>query len=337
MHRFIAGTCQMHLTITPQGPWMVRGEEDTERKLWMPLKNPTGQIVLPASSLKGVLRSTAERILRTVDTNTDPKRIPLADDPFVHKDADYRQYERATIADSELAEWNETHNRYTQEQLAPERIYRVLSAASQMFGCTLHAGLVTLDDATMPARRLSPRTHVAIDRFTGGVGEGPFNEQLVVEQSPLTTHLTITNFALWQIGLLALVFQEINRGYVGIGAGTRKGQGQMKIAVPVITFTYNAQAYKDSQKGIISAQAALKQWLPEMVHDVPEEISAMQAGSEDNTVLLEAIDPQTSQDWREQGMKVLLVQEEQVPALFQEAVQHAWGPWVQQMMKQEVQ
>jgi hypothetical protein len=36
-------------------------------------------------------------------------------------------------------------------------------------------------------------------------------------------------------------------------------------------------------------------------------------------------------------MKVLLVQEEQVTALFQEAVQHAWVPWVQQMMKQEVQ
>jgi CRISPR/Cas system CSM-associated protein Csm3 (group 7 of RAMP superfamily) len=326
----------MHLTMTPQGPWMVRGETREEgqarRDILYPLLDHQGRPLLPASSLKGVLRSTVERILRTVDTHTDPKRIPLADDPFVHKDADYHQYERATIADSELAEWNEKHKRYTQEQLTPERIYRVLSAASQMFGCTLHAGLVMLDDATVPARRLSPRTHVAIDRFTGGVGEGPFNEQLVVEQSLLTTHLTITNFALWQIGLLALVFQEINRGYVGMGAGTRKGQGQMKIAIPVITFTYNAQAYRDSQKGIISAQARLAE-PPWSVNDVPYAVQH----TEGDKVLLSDIDPQTSQDWREEGMKVLLVQEEQVTALFQEAVQHAWVPWVQQMMKQEVQ
>ncbi len=335
MHRFIAGTCQMHLTITPQGPWMVRGETRKEgqaqRDVLYPLLDHQGRPLLPASSLKGVLRSTAERILRTVDTNTDPKRIPLADDPFVHKDADYRQYERSTIADSELAKWNEKHKRYTKEQLAPERVYKVLSAASQMFGCTLHAGLVTLDDATMPARRLSPRTHVAIDRFTGGVGEGPFNEQLVVEQSPLTTHLTITNFALWQIGLLALVFQEINRGYVGMGAGTRKGQGQMKITVDTIVFRYATKAYTVTS-GVISAQARLAD-PPWFVRDVPAEVTAI----EHPLVLLDAIDPQTSRDWRAEGMKILLVQEEQVTALFQEAVQHAWVPWVQQMMKQEVQ
>jgi len=333
----------MHLTITPQGPWMVRGEEDTERKLWMPLKNPTGQIVLPASSLKGVLRSTAERILRTVDTNTDPKRIPLADAPFVHaSDMSREQYQewlqahqRADIADSEMMEWHAVQEppSYTAPQLEPGAIYTLLSAASQLFGCTLHAGLVMLDDTTVPARRLSPRTHVAIDRFTGGAAQGAlFTEELVPPTLPLTTTLTITNFALWQIGLLALVFQEINRGYVGMGAGTRKGQGQMKIAVPAITFTYNAQAYRDSQKGIISAQARLAE-PPWSVNDIPYAVQH----TEGDKVLLSDIDPQTSQDWREQGRKILLVQEEQVTALFQEAVQHAWVPWVQQMMKQEVQ
>jgi CRISPR/Cas system CSM-associated protein Csm3 (group 7 of RAMP superfamily) len=76
----------MHLTITPQGPWMVRGETRKEgqarRDVLYPLLDHQGRPLLPASSLKGVLRSTAERILRTVDTHTDPKRIPLAEHPW---------------------------------------------------------------------------------------------------------------------------------------------------------------------------------------------------------------------------------------------------------------
>jgi hypothetical protein len=72
---------------------------------------------------------------------------------------------------------------------------------------------------------------------------------------------------------------------------------------------------------------------PWSVNDVPYAVQH----TEGDKVLLSDIDPQTSQDWREHGMKVLLVQEEQVTALFQEAVQHAWVPWVQQMMKQEMQ
>jgi hypothetical protein len=170
------------------------------------------------------------------------------------------------------------------------------------------------------------------------VGEGPFNEKLVADRTPLTTSLTITNFALWQIGLLALVFQEMNRGYVGVGGGTRKGQGQVQVAVERMVFRYAAKAYT-VPSGIVSAQAALRQWLPESTYDVPAVVSNATdtRGVEDGLVLLATVDPQLSSDWREAGQAVLTVQEAQVSQLFREAVQQAWGPWVRHQTQTEVQ
>lgn len=339
MHRFVAGTCTMTLHIVPQGPWMVRGEtrkesfrnhrgQQDERDVLHPLQNAQGYPVLPASSFKGVLRSTAERILRSMQPERSPELVPLADDPFVHDANDLPQKQRGHIADSELKEWNNHRHCYTNEQLAPERVFLLLSPASQLFGCTLHAGLVTLDDAQVQQKTTQRRSHVALDRFTGGVGEGPFIEELAPAKLPLRTTLTITNFALWQIGLLALVFQEINRGYVHLGGGTRKGQGQVTIAIPQITFQYAEAIYANSA-GVISAQARLAHapW-NEQVPDPVQQVEAELA-------LLPDLQPQISQGWREAGMTVLIAQETTVQRLFAEAVRHAWCEWIEVMTQEE--
>lgn len=328
MHRFIAGTCTMHLKIAPKGPWMVRGETKQEtfidqrgrqnlRDYLCPIQDGEGHPVLPASSLKGVLRSTAERILRSMEPDRVPSLRPLADVPFIHNENDLPVLRRCEISDSELDAWNNRHKRYTEDQLAPGHVYTILSPASQLFGCTLHAGLVTLDDAHVPKKKTMRRSHVAIDRFTGGVGEGPFIEELAPADTPLQTRLSIRNFALWHIGLMALVFQEINRGYVHIGGGTRKGQGQVQIDVPCVGFCYAQRVYGASS-GIISAQARLK------AGDVPPDV--LQA--EEQMVLLKTAEKQEPRGWRNAGTVSLLVQEEQVQQLFREAVGQAWRQWI---------
>ncbi len=342
MHRFLAGTCTMTLCITPQGPWMVRGEtrkesfrnhrgQQDERDVLHPLQDAQGYPVLPASSFKGVLRSTAERILRSMQPERSPELVPLADDPFVHDASDLKQKHRGHIADSELKEWNEHHQRYPSlldAETFPQCVYPYLSPASQLFGCTVHAGLVTLDDAQVNQKTTQRRSHVALDRFTGGVGEGPFIEELAPAQLPLHTKLTITNFALWQIALLALVFQEINRGYVHLGGGTRKGQGQVTIAIPQIIFQYAEAIYGDSA-GVISAQARLAHapWHEQ----VPEPVQQVEA----DLALLPDLQPQLPRGWREAGMKVLIAQETTVQRLFAEAVRHAWSKWVALMTQEE--
>lgn len=351
MHRFVLGTLTMRLTLTPQGPWFVRGQTDTERfsdhrgrpasrDVLQPLLDGQGQPVLPASSLKGVLRSTAERILRTVQpVDWSLARAPFADDPFVHSNnmpyESYRRWlagqPRAAIADSELAEWAKLQQ--PRVDIAPGHIYPLLSAASQLFGATVHAGLLTLEDAHIATQSTVRRSHVAIDRFTGGVGEGPFIEELAPAGAALTTKLCVTNFALWQIGLLALTLREISEGYGAVGGGTRKGQGQMQISVSNVEFCY-PQATYDRDGGVISVQARLadERWrlISDMPHDVPPAVIA-----ERDLALLPTIQPSQGQGWRSEGMVHLSVADTQVNDLFREAVRDAWVPWIRRMHEEQ--
>lgn len=358
MHRFIAGTATLYLTITPHGPWMVRGQSEQEpftnnrgqadqREILAPLLDHTGLPYIPGSSLKGVLRSTAERILRSMHPDRDPTWVPLADDPFVH---DALPAHRSQVADSELYEWLKqrpspqewfaTRPRYAQlmnahysdiSSDAPRYIYALLSPASQLFGCTLHAGLLTLDAARAKQGHRQRRSHVAVDRFSGGVGAGPFIEDLAAAGVPLTTTVQITNFALWQLALLGLTIQELQRGYQGLGGGTRKGQGQVRITVDSVQFTYAAFVYQATETGVVSVQARLAgQTGQGCVFDVPPLVQQVEVDQR----LVPALEPQTD-DWRSHGLHTLLVQEDSVRQLFREASEKAWQPWLRAMRQKD--
>jgi CRISPR/Cas system CSM-associated protein Csm3 (group 7 of RAMP superfamily) len=351
MHRFNAGTATFHLTITPQGPWMVRGQTEQEsftnnkgqpdrRDVLAPLLDHFDRPYIPGSSLKGVLRNTAERILRSMHPNRDLAWVPLADDPFVH-DQGKLPDQRGEIADSELdqwlkkrpKEWFDAHPAYQKlmnkgrTDLAPDlarHVYPLLSPASQLFGCTLHAGLLTIDAARANKSERQRRSHVAVDRFSGGVGAGPFVEDLAAGGVILATRIQITNFALWQVALLGLTIQELNRGYQAIGGGTRKGQGRVQLKVERVEFAYTSLIYPDNETGVVSAQARLAEehWV-NRVFDVPPIVQRVESAKR----LLPELEPQTA-DWRGDGLRILLVQEANVKQLFQEASRDAWQPWV---------
>lgn len=347
MHRYLSGTMTFALRLTPAGLWMVRGQSTQEaftdsrgrqsqREVLQPLLDAQKRPLLPASSLKGVLRSTAERILRTIDPDRPADLTPLADATFLQHDhqADgnagnddakerakrwLRTQRRADIADSQLLEWYEANDHPQPEGNA---LYPLLSAASQLFGATPHRGLVALEDARAATDTLARRSHVAIDRFTGGVGEGPFLEELTPDaQQPLETTLTIANFALYQIGLLALTFQEINRGYTGIGGGTRKGQGRVRIAVTAATIRYE---HRDpAARGIVSAQVRLV-GPPWYARDIPPAVQAI----EQSVALLADVRPVEPHGWRERGVQTFKLNQAQTERLFAEAVERAWCPWL---------
>jgi CRISPR/Cas system CSM-associated protein Csm3 (group 7 of RAMP superfamily) len=127
MHRSIAGVCRFDLTLTPLGPWLVRGESvlegrsDVLKPLLEPPSRQNPRLMLSGTSLKGVFRSVAERILRTVDPRNEPD-VPLADEPFVHDEAALRQLRRHQIADSELHAWAAYQLEDVREQLAAQSL-----------------------------------------------------------------------------------------------------------------------------------------------------------------------------------------------------------------------
>lgn len=334
MHRFIAGTCVLTLRLTPDGPWMVRGETDRERapggrerNVLLPLIDRSGRPTLPASAIKGVLRSTAERILRSIGPARDPLHAPLADATFViDQQRDLAGLLRSEVADSELVQWlaDQPVESPVSLNLEPHAVYAALSAVSQLFGATLHAGLLTLTNANAATTETQRRSHVAIDRFHGGVGEGPFLEALAPANITMSTTLTITNFAFWQIALLALVVREIDEGFASFGLGTRKGQGRMRAVLSDLTFTYPELAYT-VPAGIISAQARLAA-PPWSVADVPVAVQVADAAPVAITLT-----PESSADWRSAGLRRIRVDGEHVTPLLREIVSGPWSTWIQHM------
>ncbi len=61
-----------------------------------------------------------------------------------------------------------------------------------------------------------------------------------LENTRFTTTVTVTNFELWQLGLLAYVFRDFQMGLVPIGFGKTKGFGLVQGEVGQIALTYPA-------------------------------------------------------------------------------------------------
>jgi len=260
-----------------------------------------------------------------MEPGRDPQAIPLADIPFLNDKERLKDLPRGQISDSELNSWREANGG---RSLFGTACYPAMSPASQLFGSTLHAGLIAFNDAKPVETAIFNRTHVAIDRFTGGAANSAlFTDRLAPVEIPIETELTISNFALWQLGLLGLVFQEVNRGFARFGGGTRKGQGEFRIDVSTVTFRYSQRVYGNRPGGIVSAQTGLPGqdgYSLDTPHEVVDEASL---------VLLEDVPRElSSSDWRNNGTVRLVVDgQERMTLLFREAVSLAWVPWVERM------
>lgn len=107
-----------------------------------------------------------------------------------------------------------------------------------LFGSTQHGrGLLGFEDSvvepnSIPGGKLQNRTHVAIDRFTGGARDGGL---FVVQAVPAGTPLTLTIRSDHPLpepvrNLLRHVFRDINDGLIGVGGMVTRGYGGLRLA-----------------------------------------------------------------------------------------------------------
>lgn len=171
---------------------------------------------IPGSSLKGVLRSRAEQVIRALAP--DGMDIP---DPFErgrekemkNKPGDYRYYASDPL--------------------------------TQLFGQTYLAGRLRCADAFPVEGRplqLNERNHVAINRITGATqGTALFNPE-AVEEGTFAAEINLTNFALWQLKLLGWLLQDLDEGYVLLGGSTTRGYGRVRVEnVQVVLRDYRGE------------------------------------------------------------------------------------------------
>lgn len=221
MHKMRLNRLELNFTLKPDGPILLKSgidggmTKDDPNMEFMSTVHPTrgGRTVfLPGSSLKGALRSHAERIARTVG-------MPCCD-PLDH----------SAQCNSDM------------KSLTGAEVYRRLCTVCRLFGSTNMASHFVVKDA-YPTRAVSTdaldtRDMVAINRTTGAV-QNPFKLRVATE-TPFRGTIVLENFERWQLGLLALVLRDLAAGAVRIGHGKTRGLGCVTVVYRRLRLSYPA-------------------------------------------------------------------------------------------------
>ena len=182
---------------------------------------------MAGAGLRGVLRSHAERIARTLATleadgqeafcKTCPACSPVesrAESPLASCDSLLR---KAEVSANE------------------EVVDHQLCLACRLFGSTRRGSRLVVEDALyQPTQQqekpvLKMLDFLAIDRFTGGGADGAKFDALALWKPAFAFRLYLDNPKSWELGWLELVLRDMVAGWLHVGMGTAKGFGRVKL------------------------------------------------------------------------------------------------------------
>jgi CRISPR-associated RAMP protein (TIGR02581 family) len=189
---------------------------------------------LPGSSLKGVIRSQAERIARTL-------KSPSACEPFWND-----IIREGFSTHPERAETLWCGKRFDMREKRGEKIdtftaYHHSCPACRLFGSTYFVGRFGVSDAYLmegSSKYLQQRDGVGIDRFTGGASKGAKFDLEVLAGATFRCNIKIRNFELWQLGWLAYVIQDLKDAMISVGSGTTRGLGRVRGKIESLILSY---------------------------------------------------------------------------------------------------
>lgn len=211
------------------------------------LKDALGRPIIPGASLKGVVRSSVEALLRSLAPEGEGDR--WACDPFsgsrrcVPDPPDPE--ERTRMED--MTQIARTH--YQRERL------KRLCLACRTFGAPGYASHVLFRDARPQGRAHTERRDgVSIDRDLGRVSGGrKYDFEVVAEGSRFDFGLTIDSAEPWQEGLVVLGIEMLNEGFTRVGGATSRGLGR----VAIVGLTVKALDVDALRRGDLPAGSAL--------------------------------------------------------------------------------
>lgn len=188
-----------------------------------------GPPVLSGSSLRGVLRTYAEKIARTLATNHWLKQsvdVTEARDNFLQHcpacDVLAKEKEALASCDARL--------RILDKDETPAE---ALCWSCRLFGSQRRGSRLWVRDAAVQTKALSEKDwkaqdFLAIDRFTGG---GLHHAKF--DAAPLTNlsfagQIVLHDPADWELGWLSLLLRDLADGRLTVGFGQAKGYGRVK-------------------------------------------------------------------------------------------------------------
>lgn len=221
------------LTITTTGPLLVKSGYATltgpDMTPVLTYRGGRAEVFIPGSSLKGVVRSHMEKVVRTLR----PNEIVIAD-PFKRDGADQS-------VSYWLQERRDALKRQSREhELTNAVAYADSDPAARLFGSTFYSGRVSIGDAYLAPESPGPRPveqrdGVGIDRLTGGAyPRAKFELEVVAAGTIFRTDVLLRNFECWQLGAILLVVQDLEDELLRIGSGSSRGLGAVRGAVSEI-------------------------------------------------------------------------------------------------------
>jgi CRISPR/Cas system CSM-associated protein Csm3 (group 7 of RAMP superfamily) len=188
--------------------------------------------VLTGAGLRGVLRSHAERILRTVASQealhasqADPGAWFLqhcpACNPVESQVSQPLPACDALLKDAQID---------SETEVADEQ----LCLACRLFGSTRRGSRLIVEDAPYYHPQNQPPQYkmldfLAIDRFTGGGADAFKFDALALWKPAFSLRIFVENPARWELALLFLVLRDLESGWLQVGMGASKGFGKVKL------------------------------------------------------------------------------------------------------------
>lgn len=200
------------------------------------------QPVLTGAGLRGVLRSHAERIARTLVSIRAARQKDIsarefflarcpACDPLVSRNPNRTEEGVAMESCDSLLRYE--RNKGGDDGISQQE----LCLACRLFGSTRWGSRLIVEDAPFLGKPdYKMMDFLAIDRFTGGGSEGLKFNALALWQPRFHARLYLENPEPWELGWLALVLRDLKEGWLSLGFGAAKGFGKVKIQEASLNF-----------------------------------------------------------------------------------------------------
>ena len=214
-------------------------------------RDGTNTVFLPGSTLKGALRTGAERLARTVEEVPAGGRPRLACNPL------------SEARDGPLGSCGARLRRETAQ--GGEHAYRESCVVCQVFGNVAEAAHLRVSDAYPAAEiGLEQRASVAVDRVFGNLAAGPITYE-VVTSGCFSARLMLHNWALAHLGLVALALRDLSEGRLAVGYGKSRGLGQLAAEITGATIRYPGCSIRD---GVVTTLAGTTIGAASQLHGV---------------------------------------------------------------------
>lgn len=246
------GRLSLEITWKPRDPVMVKAEGDGIAVDILPLVSQvTGNVhfVIPGSSIKGVLRAHAERIVRTVCQKSTPNnfleqvKLNLVNELFGAAEKSNTKQSQGKIGALSVDDC------YAKIPMTPSHWSAVENATSMAVDDFKPLVNTALNKTEDHYKTLQPAMHVAVDRWTGGASDGMLYsvlEPIGVGWNPIGIHVDLERLKKWDeiqkkkdpnyqdqfkpaIALLLLVLRDFANRKIPIGYGTNRGMGTVQV------------------------------------------------------------------------------------------------------------